>query len=775
MIHSDLFHGTILSSGINIPRLTNNQSASFTGDTAYLPITSSSKITETFTANSSNGGYDNPDYTSYGIPVATQAAILSQAATLRQRNFILTGSADYREPFMVEAYQCGYMPAGINTLMTDVVGRGHATSDSNTWQACIDYLDRDDVTAIDALASNGFYSLEDISQSGASSSVTSTTLKLTPTLTSNATVRSATQFYWCNQGGATLRWMTDIQPYPVTNQVSTYGVWLGNETWGGGQPTSLTAATGPGILITVKQTAANNELILSAKNGAGTVVTVFDGYFTFDNNTTSTTTTPTIGAFPSGHLSGNSTGVPPGTYKTDLLTTGASTAGYLPGHPVEFRLDLSQASFQLILNGINISQVLSTDSGTGTALELTNGTASGTAGYTNNGHIIYGSWVQSFYPYVTQFWNQNQTNLADSATNTWPSSIPAIFTASTGAASGSGATPSPLLIYYLLGTDRYIGTDPYLNVNPSLSSANTALHEKPVAVYPNYPPAQLVNVVSRKTHGSAGTFDIDLPQGGTSVGVECRQSSTPGTHLLVATFDHPVTNPTVTVTSGTASVGTVSASGNTVSINLSGVSDNQTVSLSLGYSYNYSFKNSDNVSTTSSGSTTLPIKAGFLTGDFTGDGAITPADTQYISQLNGKTASATTFRADTSTSGTINFTVAQPSVNLASGTYSGPQTITLTDSTPGSTLYYTLDGSDPTSSATRISIISGSSITLSQTTTLKVATTYGSTNSLVFTGTYTILPVTNAPLLSNTALLLLALLVGAVTMRKLHQTRFRSE
>ncbi|KAA6457989.1 hypothetical protein DYQ86_21755 [Acidobacteria bacterium AB60] len=44
---------------------------------------------------------------------------------------------------------------------------------------------------------------------------------------------------------------------------------------------------------------------------------------------------------------------------------------------------------------------------------------------------------------------------------------------------------------------------------------------------------------------------------------------------------------------------------------------------------------------------------------------------------------------------------AAPFFSLAGGTYTGPQTLTLTDSTPGATIYYTTNGSAPTTSSTQ--------------------------------------------------------------------------
>ncbi len=42
---------------------------------------------------------------------------------------------------------------------------------------------------------------------------------------------------------------------------------------------------------------------------------------------------------------------------------------------------------------------------------------------------------------------------------------------------------------------------------------------------------------------------------------------------------------------------------------------------------------------------------------------------------------------------------AAPTFNLAAGTYIGPQTVTITDATPGATIYYTTDGSTPNTSS----------------------------------------------------------------------------
>jgi N-acetylneuraminic acid mutarotase len=80
---------------------------------------------------------------------------------------------------------------------------------------------------------------------------------------------------------------------------------------------------------------------------------------------------------------------------------------------------------------------------------------------------------------------------------------------------------------------------------------------------------------------------------------------------------------------------------------------------------------------------------------------------------------------------------ATPSFNLAGGTYTASQSVTITDSTSGSTIYYTTDGSTPTTAS---SVYSGP-ITVSATETVQaIAVASGYTNSAVASATYTINP-----------------------------------
>jgi hypothetical protein len=79
--------------------------------------------------------------------------------------------------------------------------------------------------------------------------------------------------------------------------------------------------------------------------------------------------------------------------------------------------------------------------------------------------------------------------------------------------------------------------------------------------------------------------------------------------------------------------------------------------------------------------------------------------------------------------------VAPPSFSPTPGTYTSTQTVTLSDSSSGATIYYTTDGSTPTTS----SMVYSGPITVSTTTTINaIATATGASTSTEATGTYTL-------------------------------------
>ncbi|MEO8661155.1 MAG: chitobiase/beta-hexosaminidase C-terminal domain-containing protein, partial [Bryobacteraceae bacterium] len=76
-----------------------------------------------------------------------------------------------------------------------------------------------------------------------------------------------------------------------------------------------------------------------------------------------------------------------------------------------------------------------------------------------------------------------------------------------------------------------------------------------------------------------------------------------------------------------------------------------------------------------------------------------------------------------------------PTFGLAAGTYTGPQSIALSDTSPGVTIYYTTNGNNPTTASTPYS----GPIPVTATTTVKaIAAATGWTSSSVVTAKYTI-------------------------------------
>ena len=85
---------------------------------------------------------------------------------------------------------------------------------------------------------------------------------------------------------------------------------------------------------------------------------------------------------------------------------------------------------------------------------------------------------------------------------------------------------------------------------------------------------------------------------------------------------------------------------------------------------------------------------------------------------------------------TVEPPTATPVFSLKTGTYTGPQPVTITDATTGALIYYTLDGTTPTTSSPQYM---GTAITISSTETLKAdAIATGYTRSAVRTASYTI-------------------------------------
>jgi RHS repeat-associated protein len=113
--------------------------------------------------------------------------------------------------------------------------------------------------------------------------------------------------------------------------------------------------------------------------------------------------------------------------------------------------------------------------------------------------------------------------------------------------------------------------------------------------------------------------------------------------------------------------------------------------------------------------------------------AITVSSNQTIQAI--ASASGYTNSSVASAVYTINLAAAAaPTFSPGTGTYTSVQSVTISDTTPGATIYYTTDGSTPTTSATKYT----ASISVTATETIKaIAAASGYTNSAVVTAVYT--------------------------------------
>ena len=128
---------------------------------------------------------------------------------------------------------------------------------------------------------------------------------------------------------------------------------------------------------------------------------------------------------------------------------------------------------------------------------------------------------------------------------------------------------------------------------------------------------------------------------------------------------------------------------------------------------------------------------------------MTPNSTGLVSTMSQGTATITA--ASGSVTGTATVTVSMvvtPTFSPAAGTYSSAQTVTISTTTPSATIYYTTNGSTPTTS----SPVYTGPITVSATETLKaVAVATGDSASPVSSAAYTITLPTAAPSFSPAA------------------------
>jgi hypothetical protein len=161
-----------------------------------------------------------------------------------------------------------------------------------------------------------------------------------------------------------------------------------------------------------------------------------------------------------------------------------------------------------------------------------------------------------------------------------------------------------------------------------------------------------LGAVSRKTHGTAGNFDVDLPLSGTP-GIECRGGGATDDFQMVVIFGGPVAvngTPQAQVTAGIGMIGSggvtnggiVTVSGSTVTVPLTNIVDAQTIDVTLfGV-------------TVGSTAGNVVIRMSRLLGDINANGSVNATDVAQSKVHVGQAPDSIDFRADVNVSGGIN-------------------------------------------------------------------------------------------------------------------------
>jgi uncharacterized protein (DUF1800 family) len=153
----------------------------------------------------------------------------------------------------------------------------------------------------------------------------------------------------------------------------------------------------------------------------------------------------------------------------------------------------------------------------------------------------------------------------------------------------------------------------------------------------------LLSVVSRMSHGSAGTFDVQLPLQGRT-GIECRSLDQGIT--LVLTFDQPVKSGNASLVQGAATVtGAPAFLDNTMTVRLGSIPDAQALAVSINRVRNAAGESSS----------ARRVHFRVLRGDVNASGGITAADVSLCKTAISRAmpVNGATFRCDIDHNGIV--------------------------------------------------------------------------------------------------------------------------
>ena len=158
------------------------------------------------------------------------------------------------------------------------------------------------------------------------------------------------------------------------------------------------------------------------------------------------------------------------------------------------------------------------------------------------------------------------------------------------------------------------------------------------------PELKLTAAASVKTHGSPGTaYSVNLPLTG-NPGVECRLAGAGDAHTLVFTFSNNVDSGSATVTDGAGSAGTATFANKTMTVELTGVTDEQKITVTLSGVTDEFGQVLPNT----------PVEMGVLLGDTTEDESVNSGDISQTKSQSGTVVSGTNFREDVTLDNAIN-------------------------------------------------------------------------------------------------------------------------
>ena len=210
----------------------------------------------------------------------------------------------------------------------------------------------------------------------------------------------------------------------------------------------------------------------------------------------------------------------------------------------------------------------------------------------------------------------------------------------------ASCTPGPITVSNLgtlnITVAGLTNGTPYNCTVTATNSVGPGPASGPASVTPIAPPVPVLTaVVSQKIHGSAGPFE--LPIAVLPLTVESRAIGVG--HVIVFRFDIAITSPgNVTLTQTSPAGGAVSsavAMNNEIRVTLTGVTDNQRVTVSLA--------NINGIQ-----NATASASMGFLVGDVNNSRSVNPGDVSSVKARSGQATTAANFKFDIDTSGSVN-------------------------------------------------------------------------------------------------------------------------